>query len=670
MTEKKQAVVVIHGMGEQRPMDTLRSLVTALWEKHAGLTSDISNRWWIKPDERAGLKELRRITTGGIERTGLPEGEEGKRTDFYEFYWADLMQGTTLQHLQSWVRGLLLRNPAVVPWDVMFIWIAMVLSAAAGLYVGLKELFVRLAGDDTATACRVVIGDIDIGTLACDFLRSVDGWLGEALGRASGAMEYWPWILAGIALFFLIVGLISLREGQPYSTRPAFGVSEEERNTDIGRLAATVVYGLASIAIIALFLVILAASGVWAALVAAAAGWMVHSFAVPYFGDVARYVRADPANVSRRKAIRDRGLALLHALHESDEYDRIIIVSHSLGTIVAYDLINLLWTQLGPSHRNSSIEIARQPFEEMDAYLQKVAMDDLPERERTESAVRNRITEFRQLQRAISARLSRVPLRRDEDGRIVHSPWLISDLITVGSPLSHAEFLLSRDEAGLRKLVDERVLPVCPPTLEWREDRECAGRTGCGSMMYNIEKGDKSFPHHATCFAAVRWTNIYDQAQFAFPLVGDLVSGPVWQNFGSSVRTTDVPGDRAGSGDGLWPAEVSFNGIDEYRVRIRRGVLGLPHLFTHTKYWAWPKDNSASAKSGRASVPEHIAILRDAVDLAEVDPLEGDESIDALVAALYPAKVPTDEQAAEKKAAPKKKSAKKRTDKTKPDATK
>ena len=30
-THKKTAVVVVHGMGEQRPMETLWGLVTALW---------------------------------------------------------------------------------------------------------------------------------------------------------------------------------------------------------------------------------------------------------------------------------------------------------------------------------------------------------------------------------------------------------------------------------------------------------------------------------------------------------------------------------------------------------------------------------------------------------------------------------------------------------------
>ena len=43
------------------------------------------------------------------------------------------------------------------------------------------------------------------------------------------------------------------------------------------------------------------------------------------------------------------------------------------------------------------------------------------------------------------------------------TPWLISDFITLGSPLAHATFLLanSRDEFKTRKKDHE--LPTCPP---------------------------------------------------------------------------------------------------------------------------------------------------------------------------------------------------------------
>jgi hypothetical protein len=79
------------------------------------------------------------------------------------------------------------------------------------------------------------------------------------------------------------------------------------------------------------------------------AGWLITalgalfasiaaSFIVPYFGRVVRYTVAKPDNVAARENIRKRGLALLDELHKG--YDRIIIVGHSLGSILAYDLIS------------------------------------------------------------------------------------------------------------------------------------------------------------------------------------------------------------------------------------------------------------------------------------------------------------------------------------------
>jgi hypothetical protein len=76
---------------------------------------------------------------------------------------------------------------------------------------------------------------------------------------------------------------------------------------------------------------------------AALVAYLMQYLVSPYVGDVARYVRADPRNIAMRAAIRDRGLKLLKDLHDRQSYQRIIFVAHSLGTVIAYDLISLLW---------------------------------------------------------------------------------------------------------------------------------------------------------------------------------------------------------------------------------------------------------------------------------------------------------------------------------------
>ena len=71
-------------------------------------------------------------------------------------------------------------------------------------------------------------------------------------------------------------------------------------------------------------------------------GYCANALLVPYFGRVVRYTPATPQNIVARKNIRERGLALLNALHDGS-YDRIILVGHSLGSILGHDLLSYFW---------------------------------------------------------------------------------------------------------------------------------------------------------------------------------------------------------------------------------------------------------------------------------------------------------------------------------------
>src|SRR2546426_1054477 len=51
------------------------------------------------------------------------------------------------------------------------------------------------------------------------------------------------------------------------------------------------------------------------------------------------------------------------------------------------------------------------------------------------------------------------------------NPWLVTDLVTLGSPLAHAAFLLAQDENDLRRRQRQRELPTCPPVAE-RDDKQ------------------------------------------------------------------------------------------------------------------------------------------------------------------------------------------------------
>ena len=148
--------------------------------------------------------------------------------------------------------------------------------------------------------------------------------------------------------------------------------------------------------------------------------------------------------------------------------------------------------------------------------------------------------------------------------------WLVSDFITLGSPIVHSEFLVADSREHLDTLLKERMFSASPPRPDLPNN----------SMLYDAP-GTQQFPHHAAAFAPVRWTNFSDEHWF--PLLGDVVSGRVPEVFGP--------------------------GIAERPVTISRGWIPvLSRFVTHTLYW--------SNTSGDWAAPaDHLVQLREALKL-------------------------------------------------------
>ena len=83
----------------------------------------------------------------------------------------------------------------------------------------------------------------------------------------------------------------------------------------------------------------------WAA-VGIAAPLLVANWLVPVVGDAARYLSPSPGNVEVRQKIREAGIDLLTKLHASGDYDRIVVVGHSLGGVVGFDVLNYAWGRI------------------------------------------------------------------------------------------------------------------------------------------------------------------------------------------------------------------------------------------------------------------------------------------------------------------------------------
>ena len=103
---KDQAVIVIHGIGEQKPMDTLRGFADAvLPQPESGV------KYWSKPDRMSESFELRKL-----------QNRKHPRTHFFEYYWAYKVEGTRFSHVINWIRALLFRRPGNVPKHDRFFW--------------------------------------------------------------------------------------------------------------------------------------------------------------------------------------------------------------------------------------------------------------------------------------------------------------------------------------------------------------------------------------------------------------------------------------------------------------------------------------------------------------------------------------------------------------------
>jgi len=458
--------VIIHGIGEQRPMATLRSFVGALLDRfdgHGRPRNRPGDRYYSKPDQISDSYELRRIK---LRRAGAaPRRFDWPETDFYEYYWAHQMYGTTASHVLRWLLVTLWRS---IP-------------------------FIGHAGTDFPRLRRLALA----------------AWLVTIL------------TLIAVATFLRLMP-------DAFSFRSLAGAA--------GAVA-----------------VLLA---LWRSLLKYSVGAMLD-----VAGDAARYFDVNPKNVARRYDILRGGIALLRKLHEERDvegdrvmyrYGRIVLVGHSLGSVIAYDILRQYWGQV-----NGRIPVD-ECAEELDVVERFVAdRRDSPPPEAQASfgqapwywraqgalwkAIRDRAPagtplSLRALWRARSGTThdpsaAAIEPAADEPPRDWHpGRWLVSDLVTLGSPLAHAPVLLAAGIADLDVKRGLRELPTCPP------DRSRRVRPGHYAVPLSGEAivfHSYTILHHGACFAPTRWTNLWYS--------NDPVGGPLRAAFGRGIRDIRLP---------------------------------------------------------------------------------------------------------------------------------
>ena len=505
-----QAVILIHGIGEQIPMETLDGFVEAVWTKDHALKNDRprhlppgtkpnpDNLSWAKPDNVSRSFELRRVTT--------ESSKAWRNTDFFEFYWAHMISGTTLGQVRHWFLRLMMRNPFKnVPKSVLMAWAAL--------------------------------------------------WLVPV-----GFLVYY---------LFTIFG-------------PVTAEAEPSRWTKYAGLGT---------------------------LITGAAAAFLSKVLVSKIGDVTRYVDPYPANIATRQKIREQGIKLLESLHDAQDdngeyvYDRIVIVGHSLGTIIGYDILTHAFGRMNGD------------FQEFQSDGKPAEIGPQTARAVLEEMVETAIAANTDLDiDAFQAQQAKALTELQGQGHV----WRVSDFITLGSPLTHAEFLLAKDKADLQTKKEKRLYPSCPPVLEYDNKFKgfsfTYGNTGLtekyksklkaeGILVkdmdpYFDDRAAPRQPHHAALFGYTRWSNLYSPVQNI--LWGDQISGPLKAAFGLQAKPSQT-----------------LSGIRDIAVMPERDADGhpvkgtKPPFMAHVKYWTM----QLSKKDTGANTPYHIQMLRDVLNL-------------------------------------------------------
>jgi hypothetical protein len=415
------AVIVVHGMGQQVKFETLEQVANALRAEDAARHGRPNG-----PRVTVDMVMLGETRLARAELRVSGEGEVPREVHLYEAYWAPVTEGRvslrdTIEFLLRsgvnsllrvgdrtfdrwmfgrWVSFLIHRGRTalellgvlIVLGSLIFVNVVIGSVMASHTLTGgaapwpKPELFRQLTLD-LALLIPAAIG-IVLGCVA------VPAWFkGGASGRdpsapRPGSLAGWAFVLPGLAGIVLIAifMLIHVVHGPgPVAAKRAFG--------PLGSIGP----GWTLLA----WVVWLAAIGV-----SLGARW----FLIEYVGDVAAYISSH--TVSKfwdvRHQIHELSMAVARPVYEARVpgarehlYDRVVVVGHSLGSVVAYDMLNDLILEdrlkqlpYDAAHRTGMLLTFGSPLEKT-AYLFRTQRPHLAEvREALAAAVQPMIQSY------------------------------------------------------------------------------------------------------------------------------------------------------------------------------------------------------------------------------------------------------------------------------------
>ena len=148
----RQAVVIVHGMGEQRPLDMLNGFIDAAIPSHDAAIPDGEVRYFSRPEEISGTHEGRRFVARSRQKRG-GSGEAYAQTEFFEYHWAHMMQGNKLSDVLKTVVRILGQLPGSVPVNLRGAWALIWLFS---IWVGTKVWESELGFEELTDIANIV----------------------------------------------------------------------------------------------------------------------------------------------------------------------------------------------------------------------------------------------------------------------------------------------------------------------------------------------------------------------------------------------------------------------------------------------------------------------------------------------------------------------------------
>ena len=594
---KRTAILVVHGIGSQRALETVRGVIRGVWLDRNN-PADQGKRIWTHPERDGADIDLAVMTTSEV------PGAKDKCVDFHELYWAHLMSETKAVAVLLWLYELCRKGPIMKPgmnglWWATAIFLCLMnlsfaLLALQGIFLFSQNsaqimlvapyllLFVSLLlgfavatywGEPASRLARLLRVALAWGLVPIAVYVAIGICLPGGEGHFDGA-ELVTQIGLPTLIAFLATLLFMGKQGARAFWRAlviSLGMSAIFIAADqlwhwdtpfVSTLIKSWVWGMnspwsvaAASAVIALYLIVNAA------------------FLQSYLGDAARYFRNSPGNVAVRRAIRKDAVDTLERLHNG-QYDRIVVVAHSLGTVVAYDMLRAYFSRV--SGDLPPVTQLGQDFADIDgaAWQPKDKNASIADKKALRTKARAAIAS---IEYAAS---------QPHDGRPRKS-WLVTDFVTLGSALTHAYYLMCLNkkdaeldedieadvradietdpkddvEIGLKRdfarRVREREFLTCPPK---RLDKD-------GLLTFENPKTRQRQIHNGALFGLTRWTNIYFPRSQIF--WGDAIGGALSPIFGRHIVDLEVSTKKAGGPTSSPTPPIGMSNASPTRIRPR-----------------------------------------------------------------------------------------------------